>query len=316
MINNLNKNIKILERDLKHSKASEQYISVEFTYPNSLKPTSLWIPIEYRRLGISIKNENELNQLLNTVYEQVNPKYKNEWLKSQEKFWTEEHPKANITKSFYNTLSNGEWKCSQCSLPKNNNFARRIQDLKEFGYMISTNKNKYCPVCEKNTSHLMLIPVPRLTLNGNGYETWSPNLRKKIIKTLGNIDVYECKINKHCLPDHKFSEIRWDNYTKDENLDNMSEEIIKSKFQLLTNQRNQEKREICRKCFQTDKRGIIYGINYFYEGNENWDNSKYPKNGKDAELGCIGCAWYDIQRWRDELTKQIQKNKNLNNTLK
>ena len=39
---------------------------------------------------------------------------------------------------------------------------------------------------------------------------------------------------------------------------------------------------------------------------ENWDSS-IPKNGKSAEKGCIGCAWYDIERWRQELIKKLKR---------
>ena len=81
---------------------------------------------------------------------------------------------------------------------------------------------------------------------------------------------------------------------------------IKAKFQLLTNQRNQQKREVCRNCYQTGKRGILFGIPFFYKGNENWDNN-IPRTGKSAEKGCIGCGWYDIERWRNELIKLITK---------
>lgn len=107
------------------------------------------------------------------------------------------------------------------------------------------------------------------------------------------------------LPDHKFSEIRWNDETKRETLENLTDREILRDFQLLSNQRNQQKREICRNCYQTGKRGTIYGIPFFYEGTENWDSS-IPKNGKSAEKGCIGCAWYDIERWRQELIKKLK----------
>ena len=70
-------------------------------------------------------------------------------------------------------------------------------------------------------------------------------------------------------------------------------------------QRNQQKREVCRKCFQTNKRGLIYGINYFYKGTIEWDE-KIPKIGKKAEEGCVGCGWYDIKKWRDSLNTKIR----------
>lgn len=83
------------------------------------------------------------------------------------------------------------------------------------------------------------------------------------------------------------------------------EEIIK-KFQLLDNQRNQQKREICRKCFQENIRGEIYGIKFFCEGTAKWNNS-IPKKGKEAEKGCIGCPWYDIKKWREELNERVKE---------
>ena len=87
----------------------------------------------------------------------------------------------------------------------------------------------------------------------------------------------------------------------------MTDDEIKQKFQLMSNQRNQQKREVCRKCFQTGKRGSIYGIKYYYYGDENWDIN-IPQRGKEAEKGCIGCPWYDIAQWRSELLKKL-KNK-------
>lgn len=86
----------------------------------------------------------------------------------------------------------------------------------------------------------------------------------------------------------------------------MSDEEIRAKFQLMTNQRNQQKREVCRTCFQTGKRGVIFGIPYFYAGGPEWDE-RIPQKGKAAEEGCIGCPWYDIELWRQELLRHIKK---------
>lgn len=150
----------------------------------------------------------------------------------------------------------------------------------------------------------MLLPLDRVEIAGNGYETWSPELRKRILRLFSYVDVYENTINRNCLPDHKFSEVRWDSETKAENPDDMSDDEIQNKFQLLTNQRNQQKREVCRKCFQTGKRGTIYGIEYYYAGGLEWDPN-IPVKGKEAEAGCIGCPWYDIERWRKEVIKKL-----------
>lgn len=309
----LNRNIIIMDdKRKKHSKASEEYIDVEFKYPSYKTNWRGWVPVEYRRTGVSIPagDKTKLYEYLNWVYEQMSPANYKTWLNEQQIFWNTEKPKAHTTKSFFDVLAKGGWKCVQCSLPNNPNWARRIQDLKEFGYTLATDTNRYCPKCKMNTTHLIMLPVKRGGFSngkGNGYETWSPKLRKRIIKVLGSIDVYEDVHSPHCLPDHKFSEIRWDENTKQDNPETMSDDEIKQKFQLLTNQRNQQKREVCRTCYQTGKRGIIFGIPYFYEGGPTWD-SNIPTKGKAAEKGCIGCAWYDIARWRKELLKRIRDN--------
>ena len=298
-------NIRILDRTPKvHTKASEKYLSVKFSYPEFSQSWSGWVPIEYRRTGVSIQNDDELYEHLNYVYDQMNPSNYKGWLAEQQKFWATEKSGAAVTKPFFDALAEGGWKCSSCSLPQNRNFARRIQDLKEMGYTIATDTKRYCPHCGSNTTHLMLLPIKRGSSEGNGYETWSPSLRKRIIKVLGSIDIYENTFNANVLPDHKFSEIRWDENVKSENSDLMSDAEIRAKFQLLTNQRNQQKREVCRTCFQTGKRGTAFGIPFFYKGGEDWDES-IPKKGTEAEKGCIGCPWYDFEKWREELKKKL-----------
>ena len=109
---------------------------------------------------------------------------------------------------------------------------------------------------------------------------------------------------KALIPDHKFSEIRWDEDTGEENTMEMSDEEIVRKFQLLDNQRNLQKREICRRFFQQGIRGTIYGIKFFYEGGEIWDDA-FPAKGRDAEPGCVGCPWYDIDMWRKKLNERL-----------
>jgi len=297
----LNENIEILDNSKKkHLKASEEYIHVKFTYPN--KTWEGWVPTEYRRTGVSIKTEEELETLLQYVYDQMNPANFEQWMNAQKEFWGIK--KAKITKPFFDSLVKGEWQCVACTLPKNPNFARRIQDLKEFGYTLATDTNRYCPNCKAKKTHILLLPIPRGISDGNGYETFSPKLRIKIIKALGAIDVYENRKNLHTLPDHKFSEIRWDESTKSVNLDTMDDTQIRQKFQLLSNQRNQQKREVCRACFQSNKRSYPFGIKFYYKGTENWETS-IPKKGSNAEDGCIGCGWYDLAKWREELNKII-----------
>jgi len=286
-----------------HTKASEKYIDVIFVYEKE-PPYNCSVPIEYRRTGTEIE-DNDIDEYLNEVYEKICPKNWEQWKKEQKEFW-EEKPGATITKGFFDVLTEKfDWNCVSCTLPQNPNWARRIQDLKEFGYTIATDTKRYCQKCKKNTTQLLLLPLPRGGITG--YEIWSKQLREHIIKLLKTYDAYEAKVTKKegLLPDHKFPEIRWDEETRRNSLENLSEKEIMDDFQLLTNQRNQQKREICRYCYQTGQRGLIFGIPYFYKGTMDWDKH-IPQRGKEAEKGCIGCAWYDIERWRKELIKKLK----------
>ena len=207
------------------------------------------------------------------------------------------------TKPFFDILLNMRWNSIFHDLPNNPNWARRIQDIKEFGYTLATDTKKLDSFGKK-TSHILLLPIPRGNITG--YEIINEKLKNRILKVLSNIHSFETRTIKNGLiPDHKFPEIRWDHDTKSINTD-LSDANIKAKFQLLDNQRNLQKREVCRKCFQSNQRGVIFGIEYFYSGTKDW-NKNIPKIGKEAEKGCIGCGWYDINTWRENLNKLIQK---------
>ena len=293
----------VVKRFREHTKASEKYIDVVFKKNN----IGLWsgsIPYYYRRTGVFIENPNELIEYLKKIYPLFDIDKIKKFKASEAKRWNVEMSKKQTTKAFFDILLDLNWKSVKYDLPSNPNWARRIQDIKEFGYTLATDTNRKVEGKNETGTHILLIPLPKGGVTG--YEVMSPKFRTKVIDSLNSINVYEfSKSNKHgLLPDHKFPEIRWDDKTKSENPDEMSKEKIKEKFQLLDNQRNQQKREVCRKCFQTDKRGKLFGINYFYSGDENWPTN-IEKIGKEAEKGCIGCGWYDIEKWRASLNSLL-----------
>lgn len=65
---------------------------------------------------------------------------------------------------------------------------------------------------------------------------------------------------------------------------------------------------MCESCAESSIRPSMYGIDFYYKGTKMCD-SKIPERGSEAEKGCIGCPWYDIEKWKTELNKQI-KDKN------
>ncbi len=114
------------------------------------------------------------------------------------------------TKSFFDKLLNLEWNSVQYDLPANRNFARRIQDIKEFGYTLATDTRRKVKGTNQADTHILLIPLPKG--GERGYETMSPIFKAKAILVLEAINVYELSsTNKQgLLPNHKFPEIRWD----------------------------------------------------------------------------------------------------------
>jgi hypothetical protein len=289
-----------IHRYRSHLKASEEYVDVTFSYDDGQKWTGS-IPIKYRRTGVDLSTEAEIRKHLRECLPHCHPSQRKAWLKEQSQFWTSK-PGAAVTKAFFDALSSMKWQCVSCDFPANPNWARRTQDLKEFGYTLATDTARQCPKCHAKTTHILLVPLPRGAQTG--YETWTPALRARIVKLLESYDVYEAKQATHLLPDHKFPEIRWDSETRRSSLEHLTESQIRTDFQLLSNQRNQQKREVCRACFQTGMRGYPFGIKYFYQGRHAWPKS-VPKVGKAAEKGCVGCGWYDMERWRRSITARL-----------
>lgn len=292
-----------------HNKASECYVEATFTYADGSRWNG-WIPIEYRRTGTPLTTTEEIAAHLQNVSLCCRREARAAWSIKQVSFWNGKKG-AHVTRGFFDALAKTfQWTpvshdaCAEYSLPANPNGARRIQDLKDFGYTLSTDTNRPCLHCEKILTHVLLVPIPRGGISG--YETWPPVLRRRIIMVLGGYDVYEGKPGRvdGLLPDHKFPEIRWDEQTPRESLAGLTNEEIQRDFQLLSNQRNQQKREVCRRCFQEKQRGFPFGIKFYYHGTEDWPEG-IPARGKDAEQGCLGCGWYDMERWRQTLNQAI-----------
>lgn len=277
-----------------HPKASEAYIDIVVAGAGGAQIWEGAVPYRYRRTGLFLETEAEVADYLKQVRHHFEPENVQEWVVREHSFW-EDHG-GDVTPLFFRKLLSMEWVLGS-EFPRNNNPQRRIQDIKEMGYTLGTKRigRQY---------KRKLVPVPRGA--AHGYETISPKLRARIIKVLRGQNVYELSAanKKGLLPDHKFPEIRWDEKTREANAEDMSHADIRTKFQLLDNQRNQQKREVCRQCFQTGQRGVIYGIPFFYEGDDEWPEG-IPTTGADAEAGCKGCGWYDIARWREAVNNVL-----------
>lgn len=277
-----------------NNKASETYVRTTFVQDDGFRWDTV-VPYVDRRAGLNIETEEELAEYLISI----KPYFRKEAMEN----WKKQELKrgligGSVTPLFFNVLLS--FKEEFENFPMNPNSARRIQDIKDAGYTLASVPR---PRGLKGYNRI-LLPLP---LHAEmGYETFTPQFKARVIRLLRERNAFEARVTakKALIPDHKFSEVRWDEETKAENSMDMTDAEIVQKFQLLDNQRNQQKREICRRCFQEGIRGTIYGIKYFYEGDENWDPN-IPKVGKAAEKGCIGCPWYDIELWRKMINKHI-----------
>lgn len=282
---------------IENNKASEMYVRTIFVQDDGFKWETV-VPYRDRRARLDIKTDEELAVYLISLKPYFEKDAMKKWKLQEQKRGLVGGP---VTSLFFKVLLSFKEEFER--FPTNPNSARRIQDIKDAGYTLASVPR---PHGLKGYSRI-LLPIP--LHSKTGYETFTPQFRARVIRLLHERNAFEArKTNKKALiPDHKFSEVRWDAETKAENSLEMTDEEIVKKFQLLDYQRNLQKREICRRCFQEGKRGTIYGIEYFYEGDENWD-THIPRVGRDAEKGCIGCPWYDIDVWRIMLNKHIQSN--------
>jgi hypothetical protein len=162
----------------------------------------------------------------------------------------------------------------------------------------STLSKKYIVEFDKTKSSGNSIDAIRL--NGlNDKLTFNHNIRQEI-KTFYKsqncvmLGINGKSENTKVEIDHKAG--RKDNHrisnTKTQNFDD---------FQPLSKAANDAKRQICKKCKETDKRWNaknLKGNPYpYYEGDENYTQ----------ELGCVGCYQYDPVEYRITSVKKISK---------
>lgn len=293
-LNNILKGNNIfVSEEITNSKSSESYVRTKFVQDDGDEFESV-VPYYIRRSGLFIEDEKDLADYLVKIKPYFTSQAMQEWKEKEIERW--ENSAAYVTKEFFLVLLSFK---EETEFPPNDNPARRIQDIKDMGYTVAS-----IPGGPKSKTKRVLLPIPLNT--EMGYESFTPQFKARVIRLLNGVNAFEARTTtaKGLIPDHKFSEVRWDEQTKAENSMEMTDDEIIEKFQLLDNQRNQQKREVCRRCFQERKRGVLYGIPFFYQGSTDWPED-VPDVGKAAEKGCIGCAWYDIERWRTELIKKL-----------
>lgn len=293
--------IVVYENSFTPEKTNDSFKEVEFTYG-----TLTWegvLPLILDKQGLKL-SETEFLESLEKNYNQIDPQNKVEWIEKSDEQWTD---KQSATYKVLSALYSGNWECRVCGpVPKiNPQPAARLKSLKVKGYVIGS-KRRYCKSCSKKTMHDILVMMPTIeTKFSHGNELRKPisqTLVKKIKRLLNYKEVCfdVSRTEKELLIDHKFPSQRW-NQPESDNPNDMTDDEIKKKFQLLSNQTNMLKSRYCENCVKNGKRGTFMGIKWYYQGIENWEGDI------NSEDGCVGCPWYDLALWKTKLEEALQK---------
>ncbi|AXG74753.1 helix-turn-helix domain-containing protein [Flavobacterium arcticum] len=296
LMRKIDKNIFVNDEYFIAEKTADVFKEVEFIYE-----TKKWngaLPKFLEKQGLDL-NDKEFEDLILENYQLLDPTNTVQWITESDASWSN---KSSATYKVLAALNSGNWECRVCGpVPKvNPQPAARLSALKKRGYIIGS-KRKICSTCNKKTMHDILIMLPNIESrfnDGNELRKPIPEILKKRIKNLlGHKEICfnVVRSDVELLIDHKFPSQRW-NTPEGDNKNSMSDEEIKEKFQLLSNQTNMWKSRYCDTCVKTNIRGNFMGINWYYEGNENWEG-KTPND----ENGCIGCPWYDLKVWKSRL---------------
>lgn len=216
----------------------------------------------------------------------------------------------------YQVLKDQQWHCRECqySHVKSSQIAggSGIQGLqrgtKSRHGMEILSGNHFCVTCERQTRQdrwtgKLIEPVPAPSM--------PQDFALRVVNLLGARDVVDNteRPPNQLTVDHKLPMIRWNPETqvKQSSYSTMTDDDIIEMFQLLkasngSISHNLLKSRTCERCFKTGNRGKPFGIDFFYAGGPKWQ----PSDQKDPS-GCVGCGWFDFDRWRNELNARLSE---------
>ena len=190
----------------------------------------------------------------------------------------------------------GSWTCAYCA-SNSNQPAATFRELKKQGYKFEEHapqrwgKAMHCPKCGTSRTHYKLLESNPVFQEKTRYPI-DQRQRERIIKLLGGRDAFTgASISSTPEIDHKTP---WSRLDQDINVASLSDCQIIESFQLLTREHNLLKDRACKHCIEKQERLPLFGIPFWYNGNEHYIES------------CIGCGWYDGKKWREELSKILK----------
>lgn len=182
------------------------------------------------------------------------------------------------------------------------------------GFVIET-ENKYCEECGEREHDRWIgerkEPNPAANIPASA--------AKRIYQYYDYRDAIQQRERKpqDLVIDHRVPMERWGQAEESIPKD-ISKEKIQRKFQLLKNDgdgnHNLLKSRACEKCIESEIRGTPFGIKFWYEGGPEWPDD-VPKKGPEAEKGCVGCGWYNFDKWRKELVSLIEDHSDFDSVI-
>jgi len=207
----------------------------------------------------------------------------------------------NKIEHLYSLLLNCEYHCTIClnKIIQSGQLAKVAQNLRDIGYVMEREKRNfgktlYCNECNRFTLHYRLVSPNKENANVSRI-SFPSFLKDKLINIYGERDnftnSYSCNLEiDHRVPPKRLNE-------KDlEVPSEITRTEVFNRFQFLTKENNNIKREVCKRCIETDERGVsLVGIEYYYKG-----YSKY-------EGTCEGCFWAFPEIWREHLKHELYR---------
>ena len=284
-------------------KMQDIFLEVTFRYHSRIWNGAVPIKVKYQGIKVPL-TKADLVEWVKECYTELDPGKHEVWQREQDIFW--DNKRAHDSRAVFVALNGKEettkWLCRICGpVPKiNPQSAARIKFLKKVGFFVATNKI-YCTNCGKKTHFDLLIRLPRKAANNEKRAPLPHSLEKKIKELYAYKDAcFDEKLSERELViDHKFPSSRWVQGEK-VNVTTMSDDKIRRKFQLLTNQMNLQKERYCQRCVLEGIRGDFFGVTWYYKGDKIWRGTS-----KADETGCEGCYWYDLALWKEMLNKHL-----------
>ena len=244
---NINPNINVLSL-FRIEKMEDLYLRVRFKYKGVVWNGAVPIVAKYQGVNVPL-TQDDVFDWVKKCYDELDPSKYRLWKQEQDEYWNTS--KSEDTRLVFEALNGDEsttkWLCRKCGpVPQvNPQSGARIRSLKQLGYHIATLK-LMCQSCGNKQYFDLLIRLPRHAADNQKRFTISKALRNKILSVLPNVDcAFETPLDKKaCIIDHKFPSSRWVN-GETINHTTMSEDEIRAKFQILSNQTNLQKERYC-----------------------------------------------------------------------